>query len=515
MGPAALRRARTATCSRRSATGTASVVTDHIDTFTETGLLLESGAELEADIIVTATGLELLFIGGIEAVGRRRGRRPAEQAHLQGHDARGRAEPRPGRRLHERLVDAEVRPHVRLRRPACSTTCTTTGPAAVHAGQPRRRRSPPQPLLGLSSGYVQRSADRFPKQGSKFPWQVHQSYLRDYRALKLSGIDDEAMVFSNPVDGQVKRSPSPSWPPHPDPGSAHSAGPPERPCIHYMAVLESGRGDATVQGSQARTRRRYESPRRLQQRRRRRAAVLEAATELFGENGWAGTGMRDVARARRRGGGDRVLELRVEDGAAARGGSMWPWSATSSRSRSADGRSSRSSVGGPWRRGRVRRPRLVRQIHERTYGIGRALREAAAGDAESGEAVGGGRGAAPHQRRPRRASSSPDGRSATPSADGLWAVMGMEVYQLLVDRAGWSAARYEEWLADDDRPSVAGAPGRRGHDPYPERAGRHADDGHRPRRAAARPRPRHRRALDGALSRARPAASRSASTSAG
>ena len=46
--------------------GTASVVTDHIDTFTEKGLLLESGAELEADIIVTATGLELLFIGGIE-----------------------------------------------------------------------------------------------------------------------------------------------------------------------------------------------------------------------------------------------------------------------------------------------------------------------------------------------------------------------------------------------------------------------------------------------------------------
>ena len=56
----------TATCSRRSAPARASVVTDHIDTFTETGIRLESGAELEADIIVTATGLELLFIGGIE-----------------------------------------------------------------------------------------------------------------------------------------------------------------------------------------------------------------------------------------------------------------------------------------------------------------------------------------------------------------------------------------------------------------------------------------------------------------
>ncbi|MEY2403441.1 MAG: monooxygenase, partial [Acidimicrobiaceae bacterium] len=56
-----------------------------------------------------------------------------------------------------------------------------------------------QPLLGLTSGYVTRAADRFPKQGSKFPWQVHQSYLRDYRSLKLSGIEDEAMVFSNPA----------------------------------------------------------------------------------------------------------------------------------------------------------------------------------------------------------------------------------------------------------------------------------------------------------------------------
>ncbi len=53
------------------------------------------------------------------------------------------------------------------------------------------------PMLGLSSGYVQRSADLLPKQGTKFPWQVHQSYLRDYRALKRSDIDDGTMIFSN------------------------------------------------------------------------------------------------------------------------------------------------------------------------------------------------------------------------------------------------------------------------------------------------------------------------------
>lgn len=56
-----------------------------------------------------------------------------------------------------------------------------------------------QALLGLSSGYVQRAVDRFPKQGTAFPWQMHQSYLKDFRALRLRGLVDEAMVFSNPV----------------------------------------------------------------------------------------------------------------------------------------------------------------------------------------------------------------------------------------------------------------------------------------------------------------------------
>ena len=56
-----------------------------------------------------------------------------------------------------------------------------------------------EPLLALTSGYVLRSAHKFPKQGSRLPWQVHQSYLRDYRALKRSGLHDDAMVFSNPA----------------------------------------------------------------------------------------------------------------------------------------------------------------------------------------------------------------------------------------------------------------------------------------------------------------------------
>jgi hypothetical protein len=55
------------------------------------------------------------------------------------------------------------------------------------------------PILGLQSGYIQRSAHLLPKQGTRFPWQVHQSYLRDYRALKMSDLEDSVMRFDNPL----------------------------------------------------------------------------------------------------------------------------------------------------------------------------------------------------------------------------------------------------------------------------------------------------------------------------
>ena len=52
------------------------------------------------------------------------------------------------------------------------------------------------PLLGLTSGYIQRSAHLLPQQGARQPWKVHQSYLRDYRALRMSQVDDGVMEFS-------------------------------------------------------------------------------------------------------------------------------------------------------------------------------------------------------------------------------------------------------------------------------------------------------------------------------
>ncbi|MGI8755358.1 MAG: flavin-containing monooxygenase [Acidimicrobiales bacterium] len=176
--------------------GSASVATDEIDTFTETGLRLKSGAELPADVVITATGLELLFIGGIEA------------------SVDGEPVDLPSLLTYKGMMLEGV-PNLALAigytnaswTLKCDLTCRYVTRLLNHLHASGLRQCTPRnddatvtaaPLLGLTSGYIARSAHTFPKQGSKFPWQVHQSYLRDYRALKLRGITDEAMVFSNP-----------------------------------------------------------------------------------------------------------------------------------------------------------------------------------------------------------------------------------------------------------------------------------------------------------------------------
>src|SRR5260370_4529549 len=177
--------------------GTVSVVTDHVDTFTEQGLRLRSGTEIEADVIVTATGLELLFLGGIEVSV------DGEVVDL-------------ATRLTYKGMMVEGVPNLAIAigytnaswTLKCDLTCAYVCRLLNHLRatglrQCTARNTDPTivraPLLSLTSGYVQRSAHKFPQQGSRFPWQVHQSYLRDYRALKRSGLEDEAMEFSNPM----------------------------------------------------------------------------------------------------------------------------------------------------------------------------------------------------------------------------------------------------------------------------------------------------------------------------
>ena len=175
-------------------------------------------------------------------------------------------------------------------------------------------------------------------------------------------------------------------------------------------------------------------------------AVLEAATELFGENGWAGTGMRDVARLAgvavetvySNFGSKPELLLAAADVAVV--GDSQPVPLDERPEFAKLGRGSLAARAGA-------AAQLVRLIHERTYGIGKALREAAASDADLAKRL--------TELEERRRINVDEGVQlvagrpiSETERDGLWAVLSMEVYQLLVDRAGWSGARYEEWLAE-------------------------------------------------------------------
>jgi cation diffusion facilitator CzcD-associated flavoprotein CzcO len=173
------------------------VVTDHVERFTETGIRLTSGAELEADVIITATGLELLFLGGIAVA------------------VDGEALDIPSKLTYKGMMIQDV-PNLAIAigytnaswTLKCDLTCDYVCRLLNHlraTGQlqatPRNRDasiSTDEALLGLSSGYIQRSAHLLPRQGSKFPWQVHQSYLRDFMALKRGTITDPSMEFSHP-----------------------------------------------------------------------------------------------------------------------------------------------------------------------------------------------------------------------------------------------------------------------------------------------------------------------------
>jgi monooxygenase len=177
--------------------GTSSVVTDHIERFTEKGLLLTSGTELEADIIVTATGLELLFLGGIALRVDGETVDPATRLTYKGMMIEG----VPNLAVAIGYVNASWTLKCDL---TCDYVCRLLtfmrgrGLTECVAHNDGGASVEDVPVLGLSSGYIQRSTHLLPKQGSRHPWRVYQSYLRDYRALKMSGIEDAVLQFSGP-----------------------------------------------------------------------------------------------------------------------------------------------------------------------------------------------------------------------------------------------------------------------------------------------------------------------------
>jgi cation diffusion facilitator CzcD-associated flavoprotein CzcO len=174
--------------------GRASVVTNTIETFTETGIRLKDGSELPADLIVTATGLNLQVLGGMQVSVDGRAVDFAKTLNYKGmmfSDVPNMAS-----------IFGYINASWTLRSDLTSEyVCRLLN----HMDRNGYRQCTPRnadpavgakPWVDFSSGYLARSNEKMPKQGAKAPWKLTQNYARDIIALRLGKVDDGVMVYS-------------------------------------------------------------------------------------------------------------------------------------------------------------------------------------------------------------------------------------------------------------------------------------------------------------------------------
>ena len=176
--------------------GRVSVVTDQIETFTEDGLLLNSGEQLNADVIVTATGLVLKLFSGMQLVV---DNTPVDL---------------PQKLVYKGMMFSDVSNFAFA---IGYTNASWTLKCDLAAGYVCRllnhmdrhgysictpRINDPdvgdQPVIDFNSGYVLRSLHTLPRQGLKTPWRLHQNYVRDLSLMRYRSVDDGTMEFKSP-----------------------------------------------------------------------------------------------------------------------------------------------------------------------------------------------------------------------------------------------------------------------------------------------------------------------------
>jgi monooxygenase len=184
--------------------GRASVVTDQIETFTERGIMLKSGKELEADIIVAATGLAMQAFGGMELTVDKQRVDPGQVLAYKGVMMSG----VPNFASVFGYINASWTLKADL---ICNYVCRILN----FMDRKGMRQVTPNPggesavapfVENFSSGYIQRALASWPKQGQKKPWRVYQNYFRDTISMKWTRVDDEGLEFSNPVAAVVPKT---------------------------------------------------------------------------------------------------------------------------------------------------------------------------------------------------------------------------------------------------------------------------------------------------------------------
>jgi cation diffusion facilitator CzcD-associated flavoprotein CzcO len=173
--------------------GQASIATDEIETFTETGLLLKSGKELDADIIVTATGLNLKLMAGLQLVV---DGAPVDLSKTVAYKGM----------MYSDVPNAASA--FGYTNASWTLKCDLTAEYVCRIlnymdGHGYRQCTPrltdpsikKERVLDFTSGYVERAIHTLPSQGSKTPWRLHQNYVKDLSMLRYGRVDDGTMEF--------------------------------------------------------------------------------------------------------------------------------------------------------------------------------------------------------------------------------------------------------------------------------------------------------------------------------
>jgi cation diffusion facilitator CzcD-associated flavoprotein CzcO len=172
----------------------ARVITDQIDHFTPHGIKLKSGAELPADIIVTATGLNLIALGGMQVRVDGRVVDIAKTLSYKGTMYSG----VPNLASAFGYTNASWTLKAEL---TCDYVCRVLNYMDAKGTRicvpfNEDRSVQEEPWLNLNSGYILRVADKLPKQGSKAPWRLRQNYVLDILNLRHGALDDGVLKFS-------------------------------------------------------------------------------------------------------------------------------------------------------------------------------------------------------------------------------------------------------------------------------------------------------------------------------
>ncbi|TQN42612.1 cation diffusion facilitator CzcD-associated flavoprotein CzcO [Blastococcus colisei] len=176
--------------------GQATIATGRIATFTEKGVQLESGEHLDADVVVTATGLNLLAMGGMTLTVDGTPVELAGTVSYKGMMLSG----VPNLAMVIGYTNASWTLKADLvNRYVCRLVNHLDAEGYASATPVAPPEGADQPFLDLASGYVQRSLAGLPKQGRRRPWKLHQNYLRDVRLMRRGPLEDEGMTFQRRV----------------------------------------------------------------------------------------------------------------------------------------------------------------------------------------------------------------------------------------------------------------------------------------------------------------------------